>query len=127
MIDHVARRDRSDALWPGDGRHAHPGPFLADDLGEVGQAVVHAHDVTGLDASEPHLVIHAGAHRRVRDVLRIEDQFERAGLESALVADVAQEPAFGGACAAAPFELFKQRVCRPAASARASASTSSTL
>ena len=89
----VPRRDR---------RYAQPGPVVADDLGEVGQAVVDAHDVARSDPGKPHWVIHAGvrsahasARRHIGGVLCIEDQLERAGLESALVAGVAQEPAFG--------------------------------
>jgi hypothetical protein len=54
MIDHVARCDRSDAPWPCDRGHTHPRPVLANDLRQVGQAVVDAHDVAGLDASKPH-------------------------------------------------------------------------
>ena len=101
LIDHVVRRDCAHAPRPGDRCHMHPGSVAVHDLGEVRQPVVHADDVAGLDAREPHRATHAGArsahtngHRHVR-VLRIEDEFERAGLEAALVADVAQESAFG--------------------------------
>ena len=55
VLDDVARRDRADALWPCDRRHAHPRPVVADDLREATAARRgRAHDVPCPDPGEFH-------------------------------------------------------------------------